>query len=92
MTSPPTFCGKILKIKNQPAKFDKTDYQTLPIKNFSLYLALLFHGHMKRLCPDPIVGLGARLGVTRQSKSIHQLTVSLYAPTELYDCKDYNRL
>ena len=59
------FGGKILRIycwkKNQPAKFDKTDYQTLPIKNFSLYLALLFHDRTKRLCPDPIVGFGARL-------------------------------
>ena len=32
-----------------------------PITYFSLYLALLFHGHTKRPCPDPIVGLGARL-------------------------------
>ena len=51
--------------KNQPAKFDKTDYQTLSITYFSLYLALLFRGHMKRPCPDPIVGLGARLGMMR---------------------------
>ena len=35
--------------KNQPAKIDKTDYQTLPITYISLYLALLFHGHAKRL-------------------------------------------
>ena len=47
--------------KNQPANFDKTNYQTLPITYISLYLALLFHGHAKRLCPDPVVGLGARL-------------------------------
>ena len=26
------------------------------------------------------------LGVTRQSKSSHQLSISLYAPKELYDC------
>ena len=38
--------------KNQPAKIDKTDYQTLPITYISLYLALLFHGHAKRL-PGP---------------------------------------
>ena len=59
------FGVKILKTycweKNQPAKFDETDCQTLPIKNFSLYLALLFRGHTKRLCPDPVVGLGVRL-------------------------------
>ena len=47
--------------KNQPAKFGKIEYQTLPIKKSSLYLALLFHGHKKRLCPDPMVDLGARL-------------------------------
>ena len=46
---------------NQPANFDKTDYQTLPITYISLYLTLLFYGHAKRLCPYPIVGLGASL-------------------------------
>ena len=59
------FGGKTLRVycweKNQPPKFDKTDYQTLPITYFSLYLALLFHGYTKRLCPNPIVGLRARL-------------------------------
>ena len=64
------FGGKILRVycweENHPAKFDKTDYQTVPITNFSLYLALLFHGHTKRLCPDPVVGLGARLGGLRR--------------------------
>ena len=50
-------------------------YQTLPITYFSLYLALLFHGHMKRLCPDPIVGLGARLACSENLISLTQLTM-----------------
>ena len=45
--------------KNQPANFHKTDYQTLPIT----YTLLLFDGHAKRLCLDPMVGLRARLHI-----------------------------
>ena len=52
MTSPPTFwwlnIKDILLGKNQPAKFDKTDYQTISSTYFSFYLALSFHGHTKR--------------------------------------------
>ena len=55
------FGGKILRVycweKNQPANFNKTDYQTLSITYISFYLVILFHGHAKRLCPDRIVVL-----------------------------------
>ena len=48
--------------KNQPAKFDKTDYQTIPIiLHFTLFLFIYFVATQKRLSPDPEVGLGARL-------------------------------
>ena len=48
--------------KNQPAKFDKTDYQTIPvILYFILFLCIYFMATQKRLSPDPKVGLGARL-------------------------------
>ena len=49
--------------KNQPAKFNKTDYQTLPIiLYFTLFLFIYFMAAQKD-CPYPIVGLGARLGL-----------------------------
>ena len=47
--------------KNQPTEFDKTDYQTLPIiLYFTLFLFIYFMAAQKD-CPDPVVGLGARL-------------------------------
>ena len=70
MMSPPIFFGgKILRIycwgKNQPAKFDKTDYQTfLIILYFILFLFIYFMAAQKD-CPDPIVGLEARLNNAR---------------------------
>ena len=60
----------ILLEKVSLPKFDKTDYQTLPIiLCFTLFLFIYFmaapQGRTKRQCPDPIVGLGARLIVGR---------------------------
>ena len=59
------FGSKILRVycweKNQPAKFDKTDYQTIPIiLYFTLFWFIYFMATQKRLPPDPVVGLGAR--------------------------------
>ena len=48
--------------KIRPPKFDKTDYQTIPIiLYFTLFLFIYFMATQKRLSPDPKVGLGARL-------------------------------
>ena len=50
--------------KNHPAKFDKTDYQNFPITlYFTLFFFIYFMAAQKD-CPDPIVGLGARLYVS----------------------------
>ena len=54
--------------KSQPAKFDKTDYQTIPIiLYFTLFLFIYFMATQKILSPDPIVGLGARLDLVKVS-------------------------
>ena len=76
MTSIRTFGGKILRVycwKKSICQVRQDRLSNHPNSIFSLYFALLFHGHSKRLCPDPIVGFGARLLASRLKKVICKL-------------------